>query len=540
MSALDPLAHLASQNVADALATIAEVTLNLGVSTDALQGQIRTGDLIAAIVLPPQNGTDALSLFGITIAAQLPPGVHPGESLLLQVTGFSGQQILVRNLGAIDPLRPPQTIYVELPEANVTPQSAMISVRQPSVPAATTNAAPAPTVAPPREVFVAASVRPIEGEAALRLAVTRSAAGDLSGRLPNARAIRSLPQPATTTPLPVRPAQLTPQAALLTRLRVPISAATLVAVRMADEAAQHVTSSYARLDDALAKLGGADSRVGSLRALLAFTGKIDLRNGRALPEQIAAFLSHVVGSAESKLAQIVRALVPTGAEISLPAETPRTLLSETPQTVPPGSAAPVAPPSPDSLARAAERNVALDHDLKTAILSLLRNPPRDFPAQATQALGNALGATTALQLNVLSAQNADPGAIAIPLPAYFYEGGKPTQLRISRDPGKSGKRMDADNFSVSFVLDTKTLGTVAIDLQTAGRAVSVSVKTEGASAANRFRDSLSHLRDRLEGLRYRVAAMGAEVAPRSAPAVPSAESAVEPTATSASNVDLRA
>ena len=193
---------------------------------------------------------------------------------------------------------------------------------------------------------------------------------------------------------------------------------------------------------------------------------------------------------------------------------------------------------PAIAARVAERTVALEHDVKTAIMALVQNPPREMTPAAMQALSSSLGATTALQLNVLLAQNNDPSTIAIPLPAYFYEGGKPAHIAISRDAPNGRAAMDADNFHVSFVLDTKTMGTVAIDLQTVGRAVSVNVKTERQTAASRFRSSLADLRGRLEQLRYRVASMAADVAPtraaKEATSVPSQSSR------SKSNVDTRA
>ncbi len=77
--------------------------------------------------------------------------------------------------------------------------------------------------------------------------------------------------------------------------------------------------------------------------------------------------------------------------------------------------------------------------------------------------------------------------------------------------------MDGDNFTLGFLLDTKTLGTVAIEVETSGRAVSVKVKTERDGAAKRFRDSFGLLRDRFESLRYRIAGMNAAVAARSMP-----------------------
>lgn len=568
MSNLDPLAAIAARAALAAQNFAADTAVDLGVPAEVLQSQINVGDLLDAIVLPPQNGVDRISLLGQTVAAQLPPGIDPGESILLQVTGFQGQQIYVRNLGAIDSENPPPVVNVQFePSPEGAPRSAVLTTNPaPQSPAPPANAS-MPAVAPPREVFVAASVRPNanagvpaqqrvavskqDGEVEVRLAVNRttlpprtsqtqaSPAAVRSEPQPAPAALRNLP-PVISRGAPGAPAQ-TPQASLLARLRVPISASTLVAVRLADDAARHVTSSYQRLDLALSKLQTGDPRVGSLRSLLAFVGKLDLRNSRALPEQIAAFISHVVDGAENKVAQIVRALTAV-AEQALPEEqTPAASQTAAPPTVQTAAVAAPTDLPPAVAARVAERTVALDHDVKSAIMELIQNPPRETTPQVTQALSSALGATTALQLNVLSAQNTDPNAIAIPLPAYFYEGGKPAQLSISREAPGGRKKLDGDNFHVSFVLDTKTMGTVAIDLQTVGRSVSLNVKTERQSAASRFHDTLTDLRGRLEGLRYRVASMAAGVA--TAPANQASAAVMPPSAkaeVSKTNVDMRA
>jgi hypothetical protein len=299
---------------------------------------------------------------------------------------------------------------------------------------------------------------------------------------------------------------------LLARMRVPVRAITLAAARIVSEAAQSLPRAYARLDTLLARIPPGDARVSTLRTLLGFLSRIDPSNARALPEQIASFVTNVVAGPEAKLAQIVRALTP--------------------------SQEAAATPSPAALARAVERNAAIDHDVKAALLSLVQAPPQGAPPQLAQALSEALAATTAVQLNVLSAQQNDPNAITIPLPTVFYEGGRPTQLRISRDKQGGAGAMDADNFHIAFILDTQSLGTIAIDLQTVGRAVSVNVKTERQSVAERFRSTFADLRGRLEQLRYHIAAIDAGVAPKHPNDVqtPAPATASKPS----SNVDMRA
>ena len=610
MSGLDPLAALAAQAVANAQAAMDEAILNLGADVAALQAQISVGDVIAATVLPPQGGTDLLSFLGQTVAAQIPPGINPGETLLLQVTSFNNSTVTVRNLGTIDPDNPIPTVNVELPPPPADgPQSAVLTTQiappsaspaqpvaaqvppantaQPPTPATSTilppiaapassatpattpappaNTAPPPNVAPPREVFVAASVRPnlaanaralaaqiedaianndVEARIAANRATPRAAPGappsSASSSQTVARSATPPPASANAVPAPSRfpvappiiseaapaPAQgaqpqgaspvtspavpASPEASLLTRLNVPVTPLTLAAARMIATATQNVTTTYARLESLLGKLAPEDA--GVLRSMLAFAGRFDMRNTRALPEQIATFVSDVLDGAETKIVQSVsvwNALAQTELPENVPGQPGQPGLPGAPQTVaPPATAAAVS-----AAAQAAERVAAMDYDVKSAILAMIAASGRGDSPQLAGALREALTATTALQLNVLSAQSTDPRTITIPLPAYFYEGGDPVHLRISRDAPNGKNAMNGDNFHIAFVLDTKSLGTVAIDVKTVGRAVSVDVKTQANLAADRFRSTLGDLRQRLESLHYRISAIGAGIAP---------------------------
>jgi len=593
VSGFDPLAALA----ADAsLQASALATIDLGVAIEILQAQLNVGDLLTATILPPQGGADRLAVLGQTVLAQLPPGIDPGESLLLQVTGFTGNQIVVRNLGVVDPQNPPPTASVTLPaQAPGEPTTATLTTvvsRPPdaapsSAPAATPAASsqgtspPAPSagVAPPPAVFVAASVRQVPAGAPAaaasaavsqeldqlgleaRIAASRAASVDLSELVNTpAKAAPPIPAPAAAAarppailsapPAPQAPPAppsgipakaappSSPEAALLAKLGVQTTPLTLAAARLASQAASALPKALARLDSALAGVAAQDTRAGSLRAIAAFVARLDPSNARALPEQLAAFVSNVFEGAEAKVAAVLRQMLdfaapeqpedspapaavpqpeePTGAAQPLP---PAPAAS---QTAPPPADAPPAPPQsaaslaaalpPSAAARVVERLTALQYDLKSSIVAMLESPPRGAPADLLPALNDALTTITALQLNALGAQNADPNAIVIPLPVFYRDGGRPVQLRVSKDAPGGGK-IDPDNFHIAFVLDTKTLGTVAVDVQTVGRAVSVNVKTEAAPAAGRFRTTLDDLRSRLEHLRYRVAAMAASVAP---------------------------
>jgi hypothetical protein len=568
MSGLDPLAAFAAQAVANTQAAMDEAILSLGADVAVLQAQVNVGEVIAATVLPPQGGTDLLSFLGQTVTAQIPPGINPGETIGLLVTGFTNSAIIVKNLGTLDPENPIPTVNVELPpQAPDAPQSAILTTTIPvNVPPAQAPPPPPPpatnaNVAPSRAVFVAASVEqsvtrtiaeleeaPIAGsDVEARIALNRASivpapppsppAAVASAAATPARAPQGFPvappivraaQPQavqTQAPVQRQTAPATPEGALLARLRVPVTPITLAAARMVNTATQRVTTTYAQLESTLAKLAPEES--GALRSMLAFVARFDLRNARALPEQIAAFVSDVLDGAEAKIVQTVSAWnelaeeeVPTSEPAAPATEPSEAQLSATtqpsPAQIPVIQQAQTPPNVATVAAQAAERTAAMDYDVKSAILAMIDSSSASSSAPAIAgALRDALTATTALQLNVLNAQASDPHAITVPLPAYFYEGGEPAMLRISRDTPDGKNKMDADNFHIAFVLDTKTLGTVAIDVQTVGRAVSVDVKTQATPAADRFRSTLGDLRSRLEQLRYRVAAIAAGVAPPS-------------------------
>jgi hypothetical protein len=625
MAGFDPLAGI----VADAaLAQSSVAAIDLGIQIDILQQQLQVGDLLTATVLPPQNGVDLLSFLGQTVQAQLPPGIDPGQTLLLQVTGFQGNQILVQNIGVVDPNNPPLTVNVTLPppEPGAPTQATLYTVQPPnaqpapqlqpagsSVTPSLSNGSPQtpppsatpPLVAPPRAVFVAASVQPVmpnttpttavqksvpivvppENELALeaRIAATRAASIDIEELVNQPAPSKPAPsqptapqaasQPLRATPPPPAPVSIptiSPRAAtptpamaadlaMLARLRIPALPFTLSAARLANTAASALPKALARLDALLEQLPQTDARAATVRTIAAFLDKVDLSNTRALPEQLMSYINNVVGGAESKLAALVRALTIADDE---PAPTP----SDNSQPAPPGTAAQpsdgvalslsngdlqstpastqaanLASAQPAVAAHAAERAVALQYDLKTAIAALAESLPRGASPQLAGALSDALTTITAAQLNVANGQTNDPNSLVIPLPVFYYEGGRPAQLRISRDAPEGGKKLDSDNFHIAFILDTKSLGTVAVDVQTASRSVSVNVKTEVQTATNRFRDTFADLRGRLEQLHYRVANIAANVAPHlAADVAPSNANRTRSSDGRKSNLDLQA
>lgn len=250
----------------------------------------------------------------------------------------------------------------------------------------------------------------------------------------------------------------------------------------------------------------------SLRTLIDFVTRMNPANEPPLAEQLSSYVDHVLGGHETKIVQQLRA----HAQAAQPQEKVPVLAQ----------------------ARAAERGVAAEHDLKSLVLSLVRQPPAGGSPQLEQGLADALVTLTAAQLHALS-PGANPAAsLALALPVTLYEGGRPTQIRISRDAPGRRERLDADNFHIAFVLDTASLGSVAIDLETVGREVRVNVKTERPGAVPHFERSFPELRTRLEGLRYTIASMAAAVLSpqRANPPRPTAPAAQSP----ATGLDLQA
>lgn len=513
MAGFDPLTFALSNNaVAAAELAFIEAALDIGVPAEVLQAQLSIGDLLTATVLPPQNGHDLLEIFGRQIPAQLPPDVRPGETLVLQVSGFSGNRIVVRNLGLYDPQNPVRTVELEStrsspaqqPQSAVTPRLAPETVEQKPPPSAGQNApaAPATRVALPREVLIAASIRPA-----------------LANR---AQSAAPLAQP-TTAPAPratVAQRVIRTAGDLLKAIRLPDTPFTRTAAAIAPQAPVRLPSVLQRLESALPR-DTNDARIPTLRTLIAFTARMNPANAETLPAQISAYVSHVIEGAETKIQQLLRVIVDAQAQqppqpqtqsASQAQDQPMVARASAPAPSPPrGGALHTVPPSqPVVQAHIAERSAAAQHDLKSLVLSLLRDPQFARTPTLTQALNETLITLTGTQMNVLSANAQDPGSIAFALPAFYHEGGKPAYVRISRDAHSRGAKLDADNFHVAFVLDTANLGTIAIDLESTGRAVKVNVKTEQQGAAARFSDTLSSLRSRLEDLRYRVTSASAQ------------------------------
>ncbi|MBV8368273.1 MAG: hypothetical protein JO036_04990 [Candidatus Eremiobacteraeota bacterium] len=277
--------------------------------------------------------------------------------------------------------------------------------------------------------------------------------------------------------------------ALLRALRLPVTPSNVASAALALEQPDRLPNALAALERALPQ-ASADPHVATLRTLLAFVGRID-PSSPALATQIAAYVDHVVDGAEPKLA---------------------TLLAATHAAAPPSDAQPGDAPHvlPVAAALAAERAGALNADLKQTLLSIASNPAT--PEALAPSLAGALTALTAVQVSAAQTLAANPNGIAFTIPLVTPQGAANAQISVQRDaPDGRGARLDGENFRIAFVLETAHFGTVAIDLVTVGREVTVDLRTEAAPAMRAFRDALGALTARLESLRYRVVSAGAKV-----------------------------
>src|SRR5579875_1920862 len=84
----------------DLSALIAAELNSLAADAQALRGILVENAVISAKVLPSNGLTDLLDVFGLRVAASLPPTVRPGDVITVQVTGFDADRILLQILGS--------------------------------------------------------------------------------------------------------------------------------------------------------------------------------------------------------------------------------------------------------------------------------------------------------------------------------------------------------------------------------------------------------------------------------------------------------
>jgi hypothetical protein len=392
----------------------------------------------------------------------------------------------------------------------------------PSPVAAANSAAAPPAPAVPSAPYRTVVVTPREPTSIeARLAATRAAVaqrvlgGGLRGftapppiapKVPPAIATQvatpsaPLAPPSSTVRVPALTAYAEP-VALLRALRLPVTPSNVASATLALQRPERLPDALAALERALPRASG-DPNVATLRTLLSFVGRIEPRSP-ALASQIAAYVDHVVDGAEPKLATLLaasRAAVPPADAPAAPAAPALAQRSAPPESPPPLPAA-----------VAAERAAAVGADLKQTILALAADP--GTPHALAPALAGALTALTAVQVGAAQTLAAQPDGLAFTIPLTTPHGVSNAHITVKRDApeGRGGAALDPENFRIAFVLETAHYGTVAIDLVTVGREVTVDVRTEASPAMRAFRDALGGLTARLESLRYRVASAGASV-----------------------------
>jgi hypothetical protein len=455
-------------------------------------------------------------------AVATPIGLRVAPPALTPVVPVRGQPVALEQMPpAAPPARPGlgATLSSVVSRASVAP-SPVAAADSAGAPPAAPAAPPAPhrtVVLTPREATS------IEARlAATRAAVAQRVLGDglrgstapppIAPKPPPPIAIPiATPSPLRAQPSPgVRVPALTAYAepvALLRALRLPVTPSNVASATLALQRPERLPDALAALERALPRASG-DPNVATLRTLLSFVGRIEPRSP-ALAAQIAAYVDHVVDGAEPKLATLLaasRAAAP-------PADPPATA------TAPAQNTAPSEPPPPIAAAVAAERAAAVGADLKQTILAVAAAP--GTPHALAPALAGALTALTAMQVGAAQTLAAQPDGLAFTIPLTTPQGVANAHITVKRDApeGRGTGSVDPENFRIAFVLETAHYGTVAIDLVTVGREVTVDVRTEAAPAMRAFRDALGGLTARLESLRYRVASAGASVGTTSTVAV---------------------
>jgi len=343
-----------------------------------------------------------------------------------------------------------------------------------------------------------------------------------------AAAVRAAIAPTAQSTSAITAAAFRDPAVLLRALRVPVTQTNLASATLALQAPHRVPAALAALERALPD-GRSDPRVATLRTIVGFIGRLDPQSP-TLASQIAAYVSHVVDGGEPKLATLLQSYLAQAEPGATPTPTPGGANAPAAQATVSNNgasegtttaqsalvaAAPVAPGAsvqPLAAAQTLIAQAAHEHDLKSTLQSLIAVAPS---GAATPAAQTVLAAITGVQLDVASALAQSPQQVTFTIPLPLVHPDALAHVTIDRNrPDDAAHAIDGDNFHIAFILTTKHLGTVTIDLRTVGRAVNVGVHTEAELAAKTFGGALARLKDRLESLRYNVTSIESGVAPR--------------------------
>ncbi len=529
---------------ANIAAMIADELASLAADARTLGAQLVTGDVVPAVVLRSNGLTDLLEIRGLRVAAALPATVIPGDAISVLVTGFGDDRIHLQ----IVPSPAPANLTADAPAAR-TPEPRGPAPEPPAVAAANLvqrGRAPRagdqgmvssePVVANRRAVVtVPGALKGIEARIAAAYATNapplRSSAAPANGTRPPGRPTPAgrpviglrpaaggpiVSTPAQSSALRVtlrRPAEYADPAGLLRGLRIALTPSNIASARTALEAPQRLPTALATLDRELATV--ADPRLATLRTLTGFLTRLEPQSP-LLATQLAAFVDHVVTGREAKLAGLLALPVARVDEHAEPPTPERGGVQAETRPAPAATARVAASAELPGVAagRAAALAVNLDYDLKTQLLAAAVAPDAGAAKSAplAAALTTVLTAITVLQLNAAAAVDTPPAGLAFVVPLALPDGFAQARVRIDRDGPDAKTSLDGDNFHIAFILETRHLGTIAIDLATVGRAVTVSVKTEADPARLQFGSAMGKLTQRLEQLSYRVAAAQAAVA----------------------------
>ena len=268
---------------------------------------------------------------------------------------------------------------------------------------------------------------------------------------------------------------------LLRTLRIPVTPTALTFAKLVTAQPEQVATALRALESALPN--SDDPRITTLRTLAAFVGTLEPES-ETFTTQVASFLSHVSVGPEPKLLSLVQ----------------------------PQSASPQAVDETAAAAHFVERLAATDADLKTQLVAVLSSPQPETTLGDTGAVvaRNALTALVAQQLGTVASQQSQPPVWTFTVPITIDQQLYPARVKVSRDKpeGENGP-LTGDDFHIAFILDTKRFGTVAIDVHSVQRSVSVAVRTERPSAATTFKSALAQLGDRLQTMKYNVKSLEA-------------------------------
>jgi hypothetical protein len=609
VSGVNPaLAAAAAGNAAEAALALELQTL--AQDAKALQAMLMTGDIVQATVQPFNGITDTLQIFGMRVAASLPPNVYPGDTLTVAVQGFSGDQVLVQVMSrtpapntlaqnttstpqavseptdsveltrtpipvVVDeaafppqaPPPPPTTTTSTTPtvstqeeaapepgsvvsvppsiataaQANLTTKPEMLSIearlafaRTPAPPPPATASAAARATPPPRptpQTMQAADARASTTPSSTASRPASNAAPPVPPRSPFAPIItprpdgtvRSAPPPIPGAPTQTRAQAIVPQAQaqaepptaeellsdpaqLLRALRIPQTPTSLTFAKLVTAQPEQVATALRALETALPD--SEDPRISTLRTLAAFVGNLDPESP-TFESQVTSYISQVIEGPEQKL---MAALPQAAAQAAAPAEAAAETTPAAPQAQAAAAAAPAAADEGAIAARMVERVAAADADIKTQLVALLSNtqPESVLGDTATVLARNALTGIVASQLSAIASQQSQPGTWTFTIPISLAGQMYPARIAVSRDkPEGQNPKITGDDFHIAFILDTKRLGTIAVDLHAVQRSVSVSVRTERPSAATTFKSALTQLGKRLEDMRYNVKSLEA-------------------------------